>query len=130
MCMRYPDHMLLTGQKAPVFQAKAIHGMISYPGDFKGHYLHCSRILKQMEEGGNGIIFERISIVEDADQTVAKKYCMIQTDYRFLRQTESVYIIDPLCRIRCIQNYTDSTWKELKEIKYIVEALQKSDTGG
>jgi alkyl hydroperoxide reductase subunit AhpC len=36
--------------------------------------------------------------------------------------------IDPLCRIRCIQNYTDSTWKDLKEIKYIVEALQKSDT--
>lgn len=176
MCMRYPDYMLLTGQEAPAFQAKAIRGMITYPEDFTGkwvvlfsiprdfvpesmlesklfadllsdfetmntkliglcadsiyHYLHCSRILKQMEEYKREIFIERISIVEDAEQAVAKKYCMIQTDYRFLKQTESFYIIDPFRRIRCIQNYTDSTWKELKEIKYIVAALQKADAEG
>ncbi|MDD3168493.1 MAG: redoxin domain-containing protein [Eubacteriales bacterium] len=91
------------------------------------HYIHFSNHFKEMEQGDIQNVFKFFSVVEDAEKNVAKKLCMIHTRFQFMVPVEPVFIIDPSCRIRCIQNYTDSTWKKLIEINRIVAALQNAD---
>ena len=177
MQKKYDDNMFLIGQTAPPFQAKAIHGAINFPEDYKGkwvvfftiprdfhpnlltesdsfiemlnefekmntqlvglcvdsiyRYLYCSDILKQMKQDKIKDHIERIPIIEDAEKLIANKLCMLChlncQHCQLLKSVDSVIIIDPCCRIRCIQNYVESTWENLKEIKHIAAALQSAD---
>ncbi len=69
-----------------------------------------------MKQGKIRDIMKIFFIAEDADKIIAKKFCMINTEYQFMLPVEPVFILDPFRRIRCIQNYNDSTWKNIMEI--------------
>ncbi len=173
MHKRHSDDILLTGQTAPSFQAKAINGIINFPEDYIGkwvvifsmprdchpnlivesklfveilnefekndiqliglcrdsiyRYLHFCNFFKQIEQGDIPNVIKKFSIVEDVENIIAKKFCMIHTKLQFMIPVESFFIIDPSYRIRCIQNYIDSTWENLKEINHIVTALRNAD---
>jgi peroxiredoxin (alkyl hydroperoxide reductase subunit C) len=90
-------------------------------------YIHFCDLFKQMEQGEIQKVMKNFSIVEDLDKIIAKKFHMIHTKFQFMVPVEPVFIIDPFCRIRCIQNYSDSSWKKLKEISHIVTALRNAD---
>ncbi|MDD3199801.1 MAG: redoxin domain-containing protein [Eubacteriales bacterium] len=101
--------------------------LIGLFGDSIYRYIHFCNLFKQMREGEIQKIMKNFSIVEDVEKVIAKKFCMIQTKFQFMAPVEPVFIIDPFCRIRCIQNYNDSTWKNMKEINHIVTALRNAD---
>lgn len=90
-------------------------------------YIHFHNLFKGMGQSDIQNISKNFSIVEDVEKIIVKKFCMIHTKFQFMTPVEPAYIIDPFCRIRCIQNYTDSTWKKLKEIHHIVAALRNTD---
>lgn len=102
--------------------------LIGLCGDSIYRYIHFSNHVKQMEQGEIGEVMKTFFIAEDADKIIAKKLCMINTAFQFMMPVEPVFIIDPLCRIRCIQNYNVSTWKKLMEIEHIVTAFRNADT--
>jgi peroxiredoxin (alkyl hydroperoxide reductase subunit C) len=90
-------------------------------------YMHFNNLFKRMEQSDIQNVIKNFSIVEDVEKIIAKKFCMIHTKFQFMEPVEPVYIIDPFCRIRCNQNYSDSTWKKLKEINHVVAAFRDTD---
>jgi peroxiredoxin (alkyl hydroperoxide reductase subunit C) len=101
--------------------------VIGLCGDSIYRYINFCDQLKKMKQGEIQNIMKIFFVVEDADKIIAKKLCMINTEFQFMTPVEPVFIIDPFRRIRCIQNYNDPTWKNLMEINHIVTALRNAD---
>ena len=173
MSEKISDNILLIGQTAPPFQARAINGIVNFPEDYDGEwvvifsipkdfhpniilgskafaeiltnfekknikliglcedsiyrYLHLSNLYTQLEQQHLENVIKKISVVEDVKKKITNKYCMINTKFQLKVTDGLVIIVDPLCRIRCIQNYMNSTWENLKEIIHIIAALQNVD---
>lgn len=66
-------------------------------------------------------------LIEDIRMEVAKKYGMIQPQQSTTQAVRAVFIIDPKGIIRTILYYPLSTGRNFKEIKRIIQALQKTD---
>ncbi len=174
MSEKISDNMLLIGQSAPPFQARAVNGIINFPEDYDGEwvvifsipqdlhpdvileskefaeilsnfekmhtkliglcedsiyrYLHISNLYAKLENQHLENVIKKISVVEDVKKKITKNYCMINTKFQLQATEGLVVIVDPLCRIRCIQNYMNSTWENLKEINQIITAFQNVDT--
>jgi len=171
---KFTDNILLVGQSAPAFKAKAFSSLINFPEDYIGkwvvlfslprdftsslvlestvlltilndfekmntqliglcidsvyNYIYCLEIYKQMAVSGIENYESKLPIIEDLEKNIAKKFCMIQASDQFcLGPIQTAFIIDPRAKVRCIINYSDSTWKNFHEIQHIVLALQKTD---
>jgi len=101
--------------------------VIGLCGDSIYRYIHFCDQFKQMEQGEIQSVMKIFFIAEDADKIIAKKLGMINTAFQFMTPVEPAFIIDPLRRIRCVQNYNDPTWKNMMEINHIVTALRNAD---
>ncbi|NLZ69746.1 MAG: peroxiredoxin [Clostridiaceae bacterium] len=79
----------------------------------------------------NGIVRPEVKfpLIVDITMNVAKKYGMIQAESA-TSAVRAVFIIDPKGVIRTILYYPSSTGRNMKEIKRIIVALQKSDREG
>jgi len=88
-------------------------------------YIYLNSQLKTLEQKGETVAVKRIPIIEDVERIVARKYCMAETCSE-LKSSESAVLVDPSGRIRCVQNYSVSTWKNLREVSLILIALQKA----
>ena len=111
-------------------------GLLSQLGEFKSMntrliglctasiymYLSCIRARKQMTESIRNNCDEIVSVIEDADRKIADRYCLNPDE-----KLGSVVLIDSERRIRCQLNYGNSTWRNFREIKHVLHALQISD---
>jgi len=86
-------------------------------------YIHCLDSHKQLAGSNLKHYDAMLPIIEDLDKTVARKFF----GYSLEQIIDSVVIIDPYHKIRCQLNYERSTWKNLCEIKYLIQAFQISD---
>lgn len=95
-------------------------------------YAHIAWLRKIQELEWNGLknINVTFPLIEDIRMEVAKKYGMIQPNQSNTQAVRAVFIIDPKGIIRTILYYPLSTGRNFDEIKRIVIALQKADSGG
>ena len=91
-------------------------------------YIRCLEIYKKMADAGIDNYAEALSIIEDVEKIIAKKFSMPQASEDFCHKPiETVFVIDPNAKIRCIINYANSRCENFMEIKHIVLGLQNAD---
>jgi len=92
-------------------------------------YAHIAwlRKIQELEWNGKKHVEVKFPLIEDIRMEVANKYGMIQPGQSNTQAVRAVFIIDPKGKIRTILYYPLTTGRNFKEIKRIVEALQKSD---
>jgi len=92
-------------------------------------YSHIAWIRKIEELEWNGIKNIKIDfpVIADLNTKVSKKYGMLQPNVSSTQAVRAVFVIDPQGVIRSIVYYPLTTGRNFKEIKRMIQALQKSD---
>ncbi len=92
-------------------------------------YSHIAWIRKIEELEWNGMKNVRVDfpVIADLNTKVSTKYGMLQPNVSSTQAVRAVFVIDPEGIIRSIVYYPLTTGRNFKEIKRMIQALQKSD---
>lgn len=66
-------------------------------------------------------------IIDDANQSIAKKYGMLQKDKNKEKTVRAVFVIDPESKVRAIIYYPQTIGRYIPEIQRLLLALQTTD---
>lgn len=66
-------------------------------------------------------------IIDDANQSIAKKYGMLQKDKNKEKTVRAVFVIDPESKVRVIIYYPQTIGRYIPEIQRLLLALQTTD---